>query len=95
MASASNRWHHASCVHILLSLVLVMASTTALADHAEPAALPGARLQPYPASALDLASIPFKIVYETFRQTDGKENWNSVWLMRTARIPSISPERPT
>lgn len=75
MASASNRWRHASCVHILLSLVLVMASTTALADHAEPEALPGARLRPYPASELDLASIPFKIVYETFRQTDGKENW--------------------
>ena len=33
------------------------------------------RLQPYPCSELDLAAIPFKIVYETYRETNGKKNW--------------------
>jgi Tol biopolymer transport system component len=30
---------------------------------------------PMPKEALDLQKIPFQIVYETYRQTDGKENW--------------------
>jgi len=30
---------------------------------------------PYNKSELDLAAIPFKIIYETYRETDGKENW--------------------
>lgn len=30
---------------------------------------------PLPAESLDLKAIPFKIVHETYRETDGKENW--------------------
>ncbi len=30
---------------------------------------------PYDKSELDLKSIPFRIIYETLRKTDGKENW--------------------
>jgi Tol biopolymer transport system component len=30
---------------------------------------------PYDKSEIDLKAIPFKIIYETYRETDGKENW--------------------
>ena len=33
------------------------------------------RLRPYEKSALNLKAIPFKIIYETYRETDGRENW--------------------
>ena len=36
---------------------------------------PNLRKTPLPKSELDLESIPFKIIYESFRSTDGKENW--------------------
>jgi Tol biopolymer transport system component len=36
-------------------------------------ALPG--LTPMPRDTLDLRKIPYKIVYETYRKTDGKDNW--------------------
>ena len=30
---------------------------------------------PSPSSEINLKNVPYKIVYETFRETDGKENW--------------------
>ncbi len=36
---------------------------------------PKARQIPSPKSELNLKEIPFKIVYETYRKTNGKENW--------------------
>ncbi len=33
------------------------------------------RLTPWPEGTLDLSEIPFKIVHETYRQTDGRLNW--------------------
>jgi len=33
------------------------------------------RQQPCDKSELNLQAVPFKIVYETYRETDGKENW--------------------
>jgi len=33
------------------------------------------KLAPLPRESLKLQEIPFKIVYETYRQTDGKNNW--------------------
>ena len=33
------------------------------------------RKTPLPKEALDLASIPYRIVYETYRPTEGEENW--------------------
>jgi len=35
----------------------------------------GLRKIPYPRSELKLDQVPFKIVYETYRETNGKENW--------------------
>lgn len=35
----------------------------------------GLRKAPYPRNELKLEEIPFKIVYETYRKTNGKENW--------------------
>ncbi len=85
----------------LLFLSLALISTTAVAGHTEPAPTPGARLQPYPTSELDLASIPFEIVYETLRETDGKGNWelclvradgsNPVNLTQTPDVDEMYP----
>ena len=64
------------------------------------------RQTPYPRSALKLEAIPFKIVYETFRKTNGKENWelyminadgsNPVNLTQTPDVdelyPHVSPD---
>ncbi len=61
---------------------------------------------PQPAETLDLASIPFKLVYETYRPTDGKRNWelfmvnadgsNPVNLTNTPDVdemyPHVSPD---
>ncbi len=54
-----------------------------------------------PGSDLDLKGIPFKIVYESLREADGKENWelilinadgsNPVNLTRTAEVSEIYP----
>ena len=33
------------------------------------------RLRPYEKSELNLKAIPFKIIYETYRETEGRENW--------------------
>jgi Tol biopolymer transport system component len=56
---------------------------------------------PSPRAAINLADIPFKIAYETFRQTDGKENWelylmnadgsNPVNLTRTVDSDELYP----
>ena len=33
---------------------------------------------PSPSSEIDLSNIPYKIVYESYRKTDGKENWEII-----------------
>lgn len=60
---------------------------------------------PYNKSELDLAAIPFKIIYETYRETDGKENWelflmnadgsNNVNLTQTPEIDERSHHAST
>lgn len=52
-------------------------------------------------SELNLKAIPFKIIYETYRETDGKENWelflmnadgsNATNLTRTAEVDEMYP----
>ncbi len=69
MANASNHLRYA------LPLALIFLPAVAWAEHEGPAARPGMRFEPYPSSELDLAAVPFKIVHETFRTTEGKENW--------------------
>ena len=101
MSNASE--HHKSLLWVstLISLGLVLLPAVALADHAEPAAKPGALLHPYPNSELNLAAVPFKIVYETLREADGKANWelclvhadgsNPVMLTQTADVDEMYP----
>ncbi len=61
---------------------------------------------PSPSSEIDLSNIPFKFVYESYRNTEGKENWeiimndvndsNQVNLTRTPDLdemyPHVSPD---
>ncbi len=101
MTNAPDHPHRVLYVIASLSLGLFLMSNVSLAGHDEPEALPGALLHPYPTSELDLASIPFKIVYETLRETDGKENWelylinadgsNPVNLTKTPDIDEMYP----
>ena len=56
---------------------------------------------PYSADALDLRTIPYKILFETYVQTDGKKNWeifrinadgsNPVNLTRTPDLDEMYP----
>ncbi len=56
---------------------------------------------PSPSDALDLKKIPFKIVYESYRKTEGRENWelylinadgsNPVNLTRTPDVDEMYP----
>jgi len=61
---------------------------------------------PYDKSVIDLKAIPYKIIYETYRETDGKKNWelflinadatNAINLTGTKDIdemyPHVSPD---
>jgi Tol biopolymer transport system component len=59
------------------------------------------RQTPYPKTELNLEEIPFKIVYETFRKTNGRENWelylinadgsDPVNLTRTPDVDELYP----
>jgi Tol biopolymer transport system component len=59
------------------------------------------RQTPYPKSVLNLEEIPFKIVYETYRKTNGRNNWelylinadgsNPVNLTRTPDADELYP----
>lgn len=58
-------------------------------------------VEPNEKSEIDLKAIPFKIIYETYRETDGKENWelylinadgsNVTNLTRTADVDEMCP----
>jgi Tol biopolymer transport system component len=85
-----------TCLLCLLCVSVVL--TPALADHAEPEPKSGPLLNLYP---MNPAAIPFKIVYETLRETDGKENWelylinadgsDPVNLTKTADVDELYP----
>ncbi len=54
-----------------------------------------------PGSELDLKSIPFKLVYESLRETDGKENWELILIdadgsnpVNLTKTPDISEMYP-
>jgi Tol biopolymer transport system component len=64
-----------SCVSVLLCLSLSAVGLVEIVRASQTANEPELRLRPYDKSELDLKAIPFKIIYETFRETDGKENW--------------------
>ncbi|MBN2132310.1 MAG: PD40 domain-containing protein [Sedimentisphaerales bacterium] len=54
-------------------LISMFATESELPGSAGPARRP--ELTPQPRESLKLGEIPFKIVYETYRPTDGKQNW--------------------
>jgi hypothetical protein len=77
-----------------------------IASGSEPTNESELRQHTYDKSELNLKAIPFKIIYETFRETDGKENWelflmnadgsNATNLTRTPDLdemyPHVSPD---
>jgi hypothetical protein len=81
-----------------LTLLLALGTVNQALGESEQA---GHRETPYPRTALNLGEIPFKIVHETFRTTNGKENWelvlmnadgsNAVNLTETADVDEMYP----
>ncbi len=58
-------------------------------------------LAPLPQSELDLDNIPYRLVFESFRETDGKENWeiclidaNGTNLINLTNTPDIDEKYP-
>lgn len=70
----NHRITRAACFVLVLGLFLVHQAVCESQPQGQ------AQKVPSPRSELNLADIPFKIAYETFRQTDGKENWE-LYLM--------------
>jgi Tol biopolymer transport system component len=70
------RRSHTTAIAMLgiLGLALGITETGLCADKLPPG-WPTLRKTPWPSSELNLKQIPFKIVYETLRTTQGKENW--------------------
>jgi len=60
---------------VLFSLLLSLFWVSAEVCDAQPAGEPKLRLTPSPQAEFKLKDIRCKIVYETLRKTDGKENW--------------------
>jgi Tol biopolymer transport system component len=58
-------------------------------------------LAPFPQSELDLDNIPYRLVFQSFRETDGKENWeiclidaNGSDLINLTNTPDIDEKYP-
>jgi len=91
---------------LILSTLLSLADSEKLVPPDLPDNPLNTRLTPWPADTLDLTVIPFKIVHETYRETDGKRNWeifmmnadgsNPVNLTNTPDVdemyPHVSPD---
>ena len=77
----TRQWHHfekgwlrpGAAAVFLAVLTLVGVSGAVRRPRADNRLRP--REAPWPAADLDLKQIPFKLVYETYRHTDGRENW--------------------
>jgi Tol biopolymer transport system component len=84
-----------TCLMCLLWVGLLLSPAAAgHDDHAGPPARPGALLHPYPSTELDLKAIPFKIVYETLRETDGKESWELCLINADGSNPVMLTQTP-
>ncbi len=68
----------------LASIILVALATSATAQTSAPSGTEEPRTKPVSSpmarEALNLANIPFKIVHESFRPTEGKENWELLMM---------------
>ncbi len=90
---------------IFFFLVLSLAATNIAVCRQQAQVQPRPRKVPSPSTELNLKEIPFKIVYETYRQINGKENWelysmdadgsNSVNLTNTPDIDEMYPHVST
>ena len=66
--------------YAILTLVLGLLAVNEAVCRTRPQGGPKLRQIPSPKSELNLKEIPFQIVYETYRKTNGKENWE-LYLM--------------
>jgi Tol biopolymer transport system component len=93
---------HISFQGILLYLWLCVFPFVHTTRSSQPVNQDGPLVGPYEKSEIDLRAIPFKIIYETFRETDGKENWelflinadgsNATNLTRTPEVDEMYPK---
>lgn len=95
-----------TCVGIIFFLCLVLFTLDGGVCASQAKAQPKLRKAPSPPDALDLKKIPYKIVYESYRKTNGTKNWdlylinadgsNPVNLTRTPDVdemyPHVSPD---
>ena len=101
MRKTSDHKKNLSCLSVLFCLSLGVFGWLETARASQAANESELRLRPYDKSELDLKAIPFKIIYETFRETDGKENWelylinadgsNATNLTRTPEVDEMCP----
>ncbi|MHC4087569.1 MAG: TolB family protein [Planctomycetota bacterium] len=88
-------------IGIIYSLVLILFTVNGGVCASQAKAQLKLREAPSPPDALDLGKIPFKIVYESYRKTNGAENWelylvnadgsNPVNLTRTSDADEMYP----
>jgi Tol biopolymer transport system component len=72
----TSRWVTCSLVlNILLGLFFSVLSSIPVCLGAQESDKAKPQIGPNDKSEIDLKAIPFKIIYETYRETDGKENW--------------------
>ncbi|TKJ35042.1 MAG: hypothetical protein CEE38_16430 [Planctomycetes bacterium B3_Pla] len=92
---------HISFPCILFYLWLCIFSFVQTTQSSQPVNEDEPSVGPNEKSGIDLKAIPFKIIYETFRETDGKENWelflmnadgsNATNLTRTPDVDEMCP----
>jgi len=68
--TSSRRFGYITRVFLILSFSLFPVNTVPCQSSQK-----DLRKTPYPRAELQLEDVPFKIVYENFRKTNGKENW--------------------
>ena len=96
-----------SVATVAIAAVLTLTTSLGTGAPSEPVPVPPQpERTPQPKETIDLAAIPFKLVYETYRPTDGKQNWelfmidadgsNPVNLTNTPDVhemyPHVSPD---
>ena len=90
-----------SILGILFFLCLCFFSFIQTTQGSQPVNSDEPSVGPYERSEIDLAAIPYKIIFETYRETEGKENWelflvnadgsNLTNLTRTPEVDELSP----
>jgi len=83
-----------SYLGILLGLWFCTAASGAATPGSAPAGSTQLPQQPCDKSELHLETIPFKIVYETYRETEGKENWELYMINADGSHPANLTRTP-